>query len=160
MNPEPMVSAENGPSRRPKRLRSRVESKWKRSWGIRRSCDQADGPSRDLVFLRRLWSSALSRSFGVCLYFPAACVVASFTKSFVSAVNPMIGLDTVRRMGGCTYVKLLFTTLALGITLVFVSAVVGSVFEAFDVPGMGDIPSPASYSAYLSFTLRSSSHVW
>lgn len=49
------------------------------------------------------------------LYYPMALLVAGFTQSFVAVLNPMVGLDTIKRMGG-TYglVFVMYLVLALG----------------------------------------------
>ncbi|MEO7540213.1 MAG: hypothetical protein ABIV21_09300, partial [Pyrinomonadaceae bacterium] len=48
---------------------------------------------------------------GVCLlwsvfYFPAACAVAGYTRSFAATLNPFVGLDTIKRLGSY-YFKIL-----------------------------------------------------
>ncbi|MGI8813694.1 MAG: hypothetical protein ACR2IH_14355 [Pyrinomonadaceae bacterium] len=83
-------------------------------------------------------------------YFPAACAVGSFTKSFGSAINPLIGLDTIRRMGWI-YLKLLLMSISVGIAIVVLSAMVGSVFAAFNIPGMGNIPAKIVLSMFIFY---------
>src|SRR5690606_6332074 len=39
-------------------------------------------------------------------YFPAACAVAGYTRSFTATISPLIGLDTIKRLG-MSYVKIL-----------------------------------------------------
>ena len=39
-------------------------------------------------------------------YFPAACAVAGYTRSFTAVLNPLVGLDTIKRLG-LDYVKIL-----------------------------------------------------
>lgn len=74
------------------------------------------------------------------LYFPAACAVAGYTKSFVAAINPIVGLDTIRRLG-LTYVKILFMGLVLLIFSGIVSMILHLVFSPFDLPRMGNLPA-------------------
>lgn len=73
-------------------------------------------------------------------YFPAACAVAGYTRSFMATINPLVGLDTIKRLGG-TYVKILL----MGLVLVLASGIVGTIFDAllspFDLPGMGNLPA-------------------
>lgn len=73
-------------------------------------------------------------------YFPAACAVAGYTRSFGAAVNPLVGLDTIRRLGG-SYALILL----MGFLLMIMSGVVSGVFELvfspFDMPAMGNIPA-------------------
>ncbi len=73
-------------------------------------------------------------------YFPAACAVAGYTRSFAAAINPLVGLDTIRRLGG-SYALILL----MGFLLMMMSGVVSGVFEVvfspFDMPAMGNIPA-------------------
>lgn len=73
-------------------------------------------------------------------YFPAACAVAGYTKSFFAAINPIVGLDTIRRLG-LTYAKILLMGLALLIFLGVVGIVVKVVFAPFNLPRMGNLPA-------------------
>ena len=75
-------------------------------------------------------------------YFPAACAVAGYTRSFVAAINPLVGLDTIKRLGG-TYIKILFMGLVLVIASAIVSGIAGAIFAPFDLPGMGNLPAKA-----------------
>ena len=85
-------------------------------------------------------------------YFPAACAVAGYTRSFGAAVNPLVGLDTIRRLGG-SY----FLILIMGFLLMMMSGVVSGLFELvfspFDLPAMGNIPAKflaSMFGFYLS----------
>ena len=75
-------------------------------------------------------------------YFPAACAVAGYTRSFAATINPLVGLDTIRRLGG-TYVKLLI----MGLLLIIVSGVAAAAVEIvlfpFHLPSVGNIPAKA-----------------
>lgn len=75
-------------------------------------------------------------------YFPAACAVAGYTRSFVATINPLIGLDTIKRLGG-TYVKILLMGLVLVIASAIVGGIAGAIFAPFDLPGMGNLPAKA-----------------
>jgi hypothetical protein len=80
-------------------------------------------------------------------YFPAACAVAGYTRSFMATINPLVGLDTIKRLG-MSYVKILL----MGLTLIVGSAVIGSVLglilSPFDIPGMGNLPAKAVASLF------------
>jgi hypothetical protein len=85
-------------------------------------------------------------------FFPAACAVAAYTRSFFTTINPLVGLDTIKRLGA-SYVKILL----MGLTLIFSSAVVGGLFGAiltpFELPGFGNLPAKAigaMFGFYLS----------
>lgn len=89
---------------------------------------------------------------GLCLlwglfYFPAACAVAGYTQSFVATVNPLVGLDTIKRLGP-DYVKILLMCLAIVIGSGFISGILGILFLAFDMPGVGNLPAKAIGSLF------------
>jgi hypothetical protein len=75
-------------------------------------------------------------------YFPAACTVASYTRSFSTTMNPVVGLDTIKRMGGA-YASLLFMGLVLGIASLIVSGIAAAILSPFDLPMFGNIPARA-----------------
>ena len=75
-------------------------------------------------------------------YFPVACAIAGYTRSFGATINPLIGLDTIKRLGS-TYVKILMMALALLVASVIVSVFLAAVFSAFDLPGFGNLPAKA-----------------
>ena len=53
-------------------------------------------------------------------FFPAACAVAGYTRSFMAAINPLVGLDTIKRLG-LDYINLLF----MGLLLLIASGIIG-----------------------------------
>jgi len=70
------------------------------------------------------------------LYFPAACAVAGYTRSFTATLNPAVGFDTIRRLG-FDYVKILLMGLAIalcsGYFFVVFSCVIGfALYKASD----------------------------
>jgi hypothetical protein len=75
-------------------------------------------------------------------FFPAACAVAGYTRSFTATINPLVGLDTIKRLGG-TYVKILFMGLVLVIASAIVGVIAGAILSPFDLPGMGNLPAKA-----------------
>lgn len=74
------------------------------------------------------------------LFFPAACLVAGYTRSFLATLNPLVGLDTIRRLGG-DYVKILFMGFLLSVGMVLVMMVMSIIFMPFDMPRVGNIPA-------------------
>lgn len=80
-------------------------------------------------------------------YFPAACAVAGYTRSFAATINPAVGLDTIKRLG-LDYVKILL----MGLVIMIMSGVVGLVFSIiffpFNLPGVGNIPATAFSSLF------------
>lgn len=86
------------------------------------------------------------------IFFPAACAVAGYSKSFVATINPLVGLDTIKRLGG-SYVKLLVMSVVLLVISLFVGGILSLILSPFDLPGMGNIPAKwlgAMFSFYLS----------
>ena len=75
-------------------------------------------------------------------YFPAANIVAGYTRSFTATLNPTVGFDTIKRLG-FDYVKILAFGLLLAIMSGFVGGLLGSIFGAFDMPGVGNVPARA-----------------
>lgn len=73
-------------------------------------------------------------------YFPAACAVAGYTRSFMATINPSVGLDTIRRLGA-SYVKILLMGLAIVIMTFFISIFLHLLFLPFDLPKMGNLPA-------------------
>lgn len=80
-------------------------------------------------------------------YFPAACIVAGYTRSFVAAINPLVGLDTIKRMGADYFKIFLMELLILGV-FIAVGAVISIIFSAFDMPGIGNLPAMAIQSMF------------
>lgn len=75
-------------------------------------------------------------------YFPAACLIAGYTRSFGATINPVVGLDTIKRLGG-TYVKILLMGLVLLIISGIVGLIAGLVLSPFDLPRFGNLPAEA-----------------
>lgn len=84
---------------------------------------------------------------GICLlwglfYFPAANIVAGYTRSFAATLNPSVGFDTIKRLG-FDYVKILAFGFLLALMSGFVGGLLSMIFVAFDMPGVGNIPAKA-----------------
>lgn len=75
-------------------------------------------------------------------YFPAACAVAGYTRSFTAAINPLVGLDTIRRLG-FDYVKILLMGFVIVITAGIVGMFLNIIFSPFEMPRMGNLPAKA-----------------
>ncbi|MBX3243888.1 MAG: hypothetical protein KF685_05480 [Acidobacteria bacterium] len=74
------------------------------------------------------------------LFFPAACLVAGYTRSFFATLNPLVGLDTIRRLG-FDYIKILFMGFLLLVLLMAVMMVLSIIFMPFNMPRVGNIPA-------------------
>ncbi|HEX5885999.1 MAG TPA: hypothetical protein VFY67_15755 [Pyrinomonadaceae bacterium] len=71
-------------------------------------------------------------------YYPMALTVAGYTQSFGSVLNPLVGLDTIRRMGA-TYFKA-FGMVAMVHVVAFVVGVIVSVITSpLTLPFMGNL---------------------
>ncbi len=73
-------------------------------------------------------------------YFPAACAVAGYTRSFMATINPTVGLDTIKRLGS-TYVLILVMGFILLAASGAVDLILSIVFLPFAMPTMGNIPA-------------------
>jgi hypothetical protein len=73
-------------------------------------------------------------------YYPMALTVAGYTEDFWSTVNPLIGLDTIRRMG-LVYVKAFLMYLCLEVVGLVASVIIYMVTAPFDLPFIGNLPA-------------------
>jgi hypothetical protein len=85
------------------------------------------------LFLSVLWG---------LFYYPAACTVAAYTRSFTATLNPSVGLDTIKRLG-FDYVKILGMMMILIIIAVSIGVILNLIFAPFNLPGMGNLPATA-----------------
>ena len=89
---------------------------------------------------------------GICtlwglFYFPAACAIAGYTRSFAATLNPAVGFDTIRRLG-VDYVKILLMGLVVAVMTGFIGGVLSLLLSAFDMPGVGNVPARAIGSLF------------
>lgn len=103
---------------------------------------QLAAPLVVIGFLTFLWG---------CIFFPAACAVAGYSKSFLATINPLVGLDTMKRLGG-TYLKILLMAFVLVVLAGFISLVIAAVLSPLDLPGLGNLPA-TFISALFTFYL-------
>ncbi len=73
-------------------------------------------------------------------YYPMALTVAGYTQSFGSVINPMVGIDTIRRMRG-TYFKAFGMVLAIQIVGLVIAVIVAIVMSPFALPLIGNLPA-------------------
>jgi hypothetical protein len=71
-------------------------------------------------------------------YYPMALTVAGYTQSFGSVINPLVGLDTIRRMG-TTYFKAFAMVLLVEIVSFVVAGIIGFVTAPFALPFVGNL---------------------
>ena len=67
-----------------------------------------------------------------------ALTVAGYTQSFGSVLNPLVGLDTIRRMG-LTYFKGFAMVVVVHIVAFVVGVIVSVVTSPFTLPFMGNL---------------------
>ncbi len=84
---------------------------------------------------------------GICIlwalfYYPAACAVAGYTRSFGATLNPTVGLDTIRRLG-LDYVKILLMGFVLVVMTAMIGGLLATVLSPFNMPRVGNIPAAA-----------------
>jgi uncharacterized membrane protein len=72
-------------------------------------------------------------------YHPMALLVAGWTESFKSVINPLVGLDTMRHMG-LTYFKAFLMYLAVQLVGLVLTFLVALVTSPFDMPFVGNLP--------------------
>ncbi len=73
-------------------------------------------------------------------YFPAACAVAGYTRSFVATINPLVGLDTIKHLG-FDYVKILFMCFLMSIMSSVIGMILSIIFLPFALPRFGNLPA-------------------
>jgi hypothetical protein len=73
------------------------------------------------------------------IYYPMALAVAGYSEQFSSVINPMVGLDTIRRMG-LVYVKAFFMYLGVQGTGFAVSIFVAALTAPLTLPLLGNLP--------------------
>lgn len=73
-------------------------------------------------------------------YFPAACAVAGYTRSFFATLNPLVGLDTIRHLG-FDYLKILLMTFLMSVASGMVGLIFALIFFPFNLPRFGNLPA-------------------
>lgn len=73
-------------------------------------------------------------------YYPMALAVAGYTQSFGSVINPLVGLDTIRRMGS-TYFKAFSMVLLIQLVAFVVNVIVAFVTAPLALPFFGNLPA-------------------
>ena len=71
-------------------------------------------------------------------YYPMALTVAGYTQSVGSVLNPLVGLDTIRRMG-INYFKGFGMVILVQLVAIVVGAIISIVTSPFTLPFMGNV---------------------
>ncbi|HEY5885526.1 MAG TPA: hypothetical protein VIT88_12615 [Pyrinomonadaceae bacterium] len=112
-----------------------------------RSQDEMNDPTAGISMLLPYLGAgmAIMLLLLVCLiwaifYYPMALAVAGYTQSFASVINPLVGLDTIKRMGS-TYFKAFGMVLLIQVVGFGVSVVVAAITSPFSLPFIGNLPA-------------------
>ena len=112
-----------------------------------RSKQQLNDPTAGMRFLLSYFASSLILvglllvSLGWAIfYYPMALAVAGYTQSFGSVVNPLVGLDTIRRMG-LTYLKAFGMVLMLQMVGFVLAVIVAVITAPLALPFFGNLPA-------------------
>ena len=71
-------------------------------------------------------------------YYPMALTVAGYTHSFGSVINPLVGLDTIRRMG-VTYFKAFAMVMVVQVASLVIGVIIAIVTSPLTLPFMGNL---------------------
>ena len=88
-------------------------------------------------------------------YYPMALTVAGYTQSLGSVLNPLVGLDTIRRMG-TTYFKGFGMVIVVQFFALGVGVIVASITSPFTLPLMGNLVGNfigAAFSFYFNLVI-------
>jgi hypothetical protein len=88
-------------------------------------------------------------------YYPMALTVAGYTQSLGSVLNPLVGLDTIRRMG-VTYFKGFGMVVVVQLAALVVSVIVYIITSPFTLPFMGNLVGNfvgATFSFYFNLVI-------
>ena len=81
----------------------------------------------------------LSVLWGI-FYYPMALTVAGYTEQFSAVMNPLVGLDTIKRMG-LTYFKAFGMVILIQIVGGIAGVILQIIFLPFNLPMMGNLPA-------------------
>jgi hypothetical protein len=84
-------------------------------------------------------------------YYPMALSIAGYTEDFWSVVNPLVGLDTIRRMGS-TYFKAFCMYLIIQFIGSVLNVITYWVLAPFDLPFLGNLPAHFVVGAITFYT--------
>lgn len=110
-----------------------------------KSKDEANDPAGMLRYLLPLLGGGLAlgllflvfTGWGL-FYYPMALTVAGYTQSLGSVLNPLVGLDTIRRMG-LTYFKGFGMVILVQLAALVVGVIISIVTGPFTLPFMGNL---------------------
>lgn len=108
---------------------------------------QLNDPAADLRFFMAFLGASivfvvlllLSLAWGL-FYYPMALAVAGYTQSIASVVNPLVGLDTIRRMG-LTYFKAFGMVILIQLIGLVLAVIVAVITAPLALPFFGNLPA-------------------
>jgi hypothetical protein len=93
------------------------------------------------IFLAMLWG---------IFYFPVACAIAAYTRSFTAILNPSVGFDTIKRLGS-DYVKVIVVFLILAVAALGLNAILQAALSSVNLPFLGNLPAKAVLSLFIFY---------
>ena len=116
-------------------------------------------PLKDLMpyLFAKMWIALLFLVFigwGI-FYYPMALTVAGYTQSFGDVINPIVGLDTIRRMG-LTYFKAFAMVILVQIVAIAVGVVITIITAPLALPFMGNLADSlisATFTFYFNLVI-------
>ena len=109
------------------------------------SREEATDPTGELRHLLPYLGAGMSIGFLLLLfigwglfYYPMALTVAGYTQSLGSVLNPLVGLDTIRRMG-ITYFKAFAMVMVVQVVSFVVGAIISVITSPLALPFMGNL---------------------
>jgi hypothetical protein len=126
------------------------------------SRDESNDPAGAARYLLPYLDSSVAIAFLFLLliawalfYYPMALTVAGYTQSLGSVLNPLVGLDTIRRMG-VTYFKGFGMVVVVQLVALVVSVIVSIITSPFTLPFMGNLVGNfvgATFSFYFNLVI-------
>src|SRR6185503_4303339 len=126
------------------------------------SKDEANDPAGALRYLLPYLGSgiAIALLFLVLIgwaffYYPMALTVAGYTQSLGSVLNPLVGLDTIRRMG-VTYFKGFGMVVVVQLVAFVVGVIISIITSPLTLPFMGNLVGNfigATFSFYFNLVI-------
>lgn len=111
------------------------------------SKNQLNDPAADLRLLMTYFQASIVIVLLLLLslvwaifYYPMALAVAGYTQSLGSVINPLVGLDTIRRMGA-TYFKAFGMVLIIQVLALILAVIVAVITAPLALPFFGNLPA-------------------
>jgi len=93
------------------------------------------------IFLALLWG---------IFYFPAACVVAGYRRSFIEIFNPLVGFNVIRRLG-TDYLKIVLIFLILVVSAAGLNAILQTILSPLNSLMPGNLPAKVAAGIFVFY---------